>query len=268
MSKLHAYAAVLSLVLMPASARADVWDAGAATNDNTASATQNELVHGLEQVHDLAARAGTADDDYFVLNHGLASFEAIVDSTSADVGGLFAGPNFVRLDDAGTAVVQESVPVWSFLGDPGNSRALRWRVGPVAGSFRSFLRVRATCAAACTSQDTYRLRFYDTTLAVPRFNNAGTQSTVLLVQNTTENAVAGNVYFFDASGALLHDLGFTVPRFGTLVANTAAVTALQGRSGSALVVHDAGYGQLAGKAVSLDPSTGFALETPLTPRPR
>ena len=49
------------------------------------------------------------------------------------------------------------------------------------------MRVRgAACGTACSTSDTYRVRFYDTTYTVPRFNNSGTQATVLLVQNATD----------------------------------------------------------------------------------
>jgi hypothetical protein len=33
------------------------------------------------------------------------------------------------------------------------------------------------------------------------------------------------------------------------------------------VTHDAGYGELTGKAVALEPATGFVFESPLVPRP-
>jgi hypothetical protein len=34
------------------------------------------------------------------------------------------------------------------------------------------------------------------------------------------------------------------------------------------VAHDGAYGALAGKAVALEPATGFTFDTPLVPRPR
>lgn len=48
--------------------------------------------------------------------------------------------------------------------------------------------------------------------------------------------------------------------------NTAAF--LPGYSGSITVTHDAPYGGLAGKCVTLEPATGFSFDTPLTARPR
>jgi hypothetical protein len=256
------------LLAAPSTARADVWDLGAATNDNSFQATRNELVHGLEQVHDLAARDGVPDEDYYVINEGLASFEAIVDSASADLGGIFSAANFVRLDADGVTIVQESTSTWGFGGTPGFSRALRWRQGNVAASFTSYLRVRSQCGAQCTSQDTYRIRFYDTTLSIPRFNNAGAQTTVLLIQNTTGDAVSGEIHFWYGVGPLLFELPFQIPRYGILVTNTASIPELQGQAGSVRITHDAGYGRLTGKAVGLEPATGFVFESALVSRPR
>jgi hypothetical protein len=248
--------------------RADVWDVGAATNDNTPLATHNELIHGLEQVHDLGAREGVPDEDFYVVEQGTASFEAIVDSTSADVGGIFSAANFVRLEDDGVTIAQESSSAWGFLGNPGFNRALRWRRGSVtAGTFRSYLRVKATCGGTCTSEDTYRIRFLETTLSIPRFNNSGTQATILIINNPTHGTVSGEIYFIAGSGSLLHIQPLEIPTFGTFVVNTTSIPELQGQSGSARVTHDAGYGELTGKAVALEPATGFVFESPLVPRP-
>jgi hypothetical protein len=42
----------------------------------------------------------------------------------------------------------------------------------------------------------------------------------------------------------------------------------QGTFGSLTVTHGGPYGALVGKAVSLEPGTGFSFDTPLTYRPR
>ncbi len=54
---------------------------------------------------------------------------------------------------------------------------------------------------------------------------------------------------------------------GNAVFNTASVAALQNVSGTAALAHTAPYGTLAGKAVALEPATGFTFETPLEPIP-
>jgi hypothetical protein len=49
------------------------------------------------------------------------------------------------------------------------------------------------CGTACGPDDSYRVRFRETTYAIPRFNNTGSQATVLVLQNPTEAAVTGRV---------------------------------------------------------------------------
>ena len=44
--------------------------------------------------------------------------------------------------------------------------------------------------------------------------------------------------------------------------------AWRAQSGSATVSHDGGYGDVMGKAVALEPATGFAFDTPLMVRSR
>jgi hypothetical protein len=50
--------------------------------------------------------------------------------------------------------------------------------------------------------------------------------------------------------------------------NTATLPRLQGTSGSMTVSHDAPHGVLAGKAVALEPATGFTFDSPMEPRLR
>jgi hypothetical protein len=59
-----------------------------------------------------------------------------------------------------------------------------------------------------------------------------------------------------------------VPQFGVQVIQTASNPALSGGSGSALIAQLGGYGALAGKAVALEPATGFTFDTAITPVPR
>ena len=48
--------------------------------------------------------------------------------------------------------------------------------------------------------------------------------------------------------------------------NTSGLAFASGTSGSIIVAHTCGYGGLAGKAVALEPSTGFTFDTALIPR--
>jgi hypothetical protein len=129
------------------------------------------------------------------------------------------------------------------------------------------IRVRsASCASDCGADDTYRLRAWETTASVPRFNNSGTQVTVMLVQNASSAPVTGTVYFWSASGAPAGQELFSLAPRALLVLNTASV--VPGAGGSITVVHDGPYGALAGKTVALEPATGYSFDSPLVPRPR
>jgi hypothetical protein len=50
--------------------------------------------------------------------------------------------------------------------------------------------------------------------------------------------------------------------------STATISELAGQTGSITISHNGRYGELVGKGVSLEPSTGFSFDTPLIPRPR
>jgi hypothetical protein len=53
-----------------------------------------------------------------------------------------------------------------------------------------------------------------------------------------------------------------------LVVNTSGLSGLAGQAGSITVRHDGPYGALQGKAVAVEPATGFTFDTPLEPRSR
>jgi hypothetical protein len=161
-----------------------------------------------------------------------------------------------------SGVLQVSEPVGT-----GSSRSLRWENTAVTVVDDQYVRVASTaCSTDCGPDDVYRLRAYETTLRGPRFNNVGGQSTVVLIQNMTATQAAGRVYFRNAQGVPLAVEPFIVQAHGLTVIATWAVGALAGQSGSLTVTHDAPYGALVGKAVSLEPATGFSFDTPLSPR--
>jgi hypothetical protein len=61
---------------------------------------------------------------------------------------------------------------------------------------------------------------------------------------------------------------FTLAPRQTLVLNTATVAGVAGQGGTITVSHDGRYGDLAGKTVALEPSTGFSFNSPMLPAPR
>jgi hypothetical protein len=223
-----------------------------------------ELYHGARFERDLAARPGPlAAEDLFVLEQRpYSSYEVVVDGTSGDLG-RGDGLSLERLQPGLTGVIQTSSPVGA-----GSSRTLRWQYLSEFANPSETVRVRsASCGTDCGPDDVYRLRFYDTTMSIPRFNNAGGQLTVVILQNPGPLPVNANVFFWSAAGAPVAQRTLTIPPKGTATLSAATVPELEGRSGSITVTHDGGYGGLAGKAVALDPSTGFAFDSAMIPRP-
>jgi hypothetical protein len=237
--------------------RADVWDVQTDNdNDNT---TENELMQGSDQLHDLGALPGPlADQDWFRLSQkSYSSYEVVADATSGDIGSTL---NLDRIASDGSTVVQSSAAV-----GVGFSRSLRWANTSGAAVDDQFVRVvSGACTTDCGPDDVYRIRFYETTEAVPRFNNAGSQVTVLLLQNPTNYAINGTVYFWGSAGNLIGPSTFTLNARQLLVLNTATVA--PGAGGALTIAHNGRYGDLAGKTVALEPATGFSFDSPMVPR--
>src|SRR5262249_53672563 len=131
-----------------------------------------------------------------------------------------------------------------------------------------WVRVKSAGCTFCTPSDVYRIRSYDTTYRVARFNNSATQITILALQNPNGSDVTGHAQFWNSAGTLLASQGFSMPARGAFVLNTVTVPGLSGQSGSVTLCHDAPYGSLQGKAVALEPATGFTFDTPMLPRER
>jgi uncharacterized repeat protein (TIGR01451 family) len=220
-----------------------------------------ELVHGTSIVLDLASAGAAADVDRFrIRQQPYASYEVVIDEASGDLGS--SGPTLERVAGDGATVVQLSQPV-----GVGFSRSLRWSNTTGTAIDDQTVRVRsAGCTTDCGADDTYRIRAYETTATVPRFNNAGTQLTVLLLQNPGAETITGTVYFWTVAGTLAGQQGFTLPPRQLLVLNTGTV--VPGVGGSMSVVHDGPYDALVGKTVALEPATGFSFDSPLSSRPR
>jgi hypothetical protein len=254
---------LLLALLSAGMAKGDVWDVGPA-NDNTAVGTQNELLQGSDQFHDLAAQPpGVADLDWFRLGQKpYSSYEIVLDSTSASIG---PGLLLERVASDTSTVLQTAVPITSSLGF---SQSLRWENGTASAVDNQYIRIQSNgCTSTCTANDVYRIRAYETTYSIPRFNNSGTQTTVVLVQNPTASSISGGAYFWSGTGTLLATQTFTLPAKQLLGINTAAIPALSGQSGSVTISHNGRYGSLSGKAVSLEPATGYSFDTAMLPVP-
>ena len=251
-----AAAVLCGLVASAGPARAaDHWD-NIVAGDNACASTTAELVHGGGQTHDLQGTAPAFDVDWArIQQRAYRSYEVRLHSSTLK----FAQTSSLQLSLCPTGVLLTAVP---YEGSAYDAVSLRWLSTGEGDVF-----TRTTAGTTQTARSRYEIQLLETTYSVPRFNNSATQQTILLLQNTRAEAVAGQVHFFAAAGTLLHSQPFGIAARGMLVLNTAAITAVSGQSGSLLVAHDGGYGALAGKAVALEPATGFAFDTLLAPIP-
>lgn len=234
----------------------DVWDQ--ATEDDNGVGTDNGAIHGTEQLHDLGAEGGVADQDWYTFsNTGRSSYEVLVDGTTGDMN--LGAADVARLSDS-TTVVQNSV------GLQGYSAALRWQ-NTTATTATQYIRVfGASCGTTCGSNDQYRFRFYETTYSLPRFNNSATQVTVINVASMVPFSCTAAFHFYNTAGTFLGTTSNTFTARELFVLNTSSLGFAAGVSGSVVVSHTCGYGGLTGKAVAVEPATGFTFDTQLVPR--
>jgi hypothetical protein len=218
-----------------------------------------ELAHGSDMTEDL----GGARDRYRIGQQPYSSYEVVVDA-------LAGNPllQLDRVDSTGTTVLQSGSPVTPTID---MSQSLRWENTTAAVVDAERVRVgNSTCPTSCTTNDVYRIRAYETTLAIPRFNQSGTQVSVVILQNPSNTAISGRVYFWSPTGSLLNGTGlaFTLPPKGALIQNAGGVPGVPGTSGTVTVSHNGRYGDLAGKVVALEPATGFSFDSPAVLRAR
>jgi hypothetical protein len=257
--------AALGLLAGGAARADDPWELGGDDSPNGF----NMLRHGVAQRgHDLQGTPAAPDRDWMkIVTKGRHSYEARVSGMYWDDGcSIGPCPRFDRVDTAGVVLTAGSASSEDV--DRGSStigRTVRWIAD--AGAQERLL-ATGDLVATLGPDSVYDVVYHDTTLFVPRWNNSGTQTTVLLLQNTTDIVVTGSAYFHDATGALLATVPVSVPPQGVQVMATGSVPALAGHSGSAQIAQLGGYAALAGKAVALEPATGFTFDTLVTPVPR
>jgi hypothetical protein len=244
-------------------AAADVWDVQQDHDNN--QGTDNELIHGSIQIHDLGVLSGLQVDEdwYLVGQQARSSYELVVDGVSGDVNDK--GVEVQRLDSS-LALIQTSLAVTPGLD---YARTLRWENTRATFWRDDYLRIRsANCTTSCGPDDQYRVRFYETSFAIPRFNVSAAQTTVLLIQNPTSYDVTGNAYFWNATGTLEHTQPFQVNAHALYSLALGTVPILVNKNGTITISHTARYGDLVGKAVALEPGTGFSFDSPMVWRPR
>jgi hypothetical protein len=255
------------LLAAGASVRADdPWERG--PGDDASITSANILRHAeVQRGHDLQGVPSAPDQDWMTfLGRNRHSYEARVSGLPWDSGcGSPPCPLFDRVSPGGAVLTAGTASNEDLdRGIESVGRTVRWIASADATEY-----LRATGDQLLVMNAApYDVVFYDTTLFVPRFNNSGSQSTVLMLQNTTNITVTGSAFFHDAAGALLATVPVSVPPHGVSVIATAAVPELAGRSGSAQIAQLGGFEALAGKAVALEPATGFTFDTPVTAIPR
>jgi hypothetical protein len=264
------WAAALALVLaggMPA-ARADVWDVGT-DNDNTFT-SDNELVNGLDQVHDMAAQqGGTVEDEDWYPFHAFCnnSYEILVDGVTGGLGNVNTGsPALDLIDSDGTTVEYGSQPVSS----QGIARRLDFACVGSDAEFPKYVRVsHPACGLSCSSTDQYHIHFRDTTALVPRFNNTATQLSILVLQNPTPAGASVSGIAYDTLGTVIGGFGVSLPANSVAVIDLSTTNSgsLAGKGGALKLVNTLPYGTLAGKVVAVEPATGFTFDTPLVYKP-
>jgi hypothetical protein len=233
-------------------ADADEWDI-AGDRD---SGTSNVLFHGSEQVHDLGP---ASDQDWYKIEtRPWSSYQMAVDGMTGDLD--LVGTSLQLVTSSGVPLANAQVQ------DFGGTLSLVWSNAGGPPAVRHFVRVQgAGCGATCGNSDSYRIRFFDTTYTIPRFNNSGTQSTVLVVQNATNRSCVVSYTLLNAAGALAGSTQRTIPARGVDVVSAAALA--PNESGSVRLAHDCGYGGVSGKAVSVEPATGLTFDTAMVHRP-
>jgi hypothetical protein len=237
---------------------ADGLGLGFILDDDGAALSSNELNHGSLQWADLLVKP----DFYRIGQKPYSSYEITIDGTSGDI--VPSPISLHRLSGDNVTVLQ----VAAYVTVGGSSVSLRWENVTTLTITNQHLRVDATCAGGCGTDDVYRIRAFETTYTIPRFNNAGTQVTVLLLQNPAAYTVGGHIWFWSSSGTLMGSRVFALGARQTLVLNTATVGGVAGQAGTITISHDGRYGDLTGKTVALEPSTGFSFDSPMTARPR
>jgi hypothetical protein len=273
MTKSFALGAALALTTLAASVSVhatDRWEGGVAGDD--ANDTRNTLSPGLTQEHDLDQAGGPAEDVDWAAVPTLQyhSYEARISGANVNFDWGLCPPcaQFERVNSAGAVLTEDVATVNNGSGGPAEAydRSVRWMAS--GSTFQEFVRVTGATLYTENATFGYTLRYWDSTYTVPRWNASGTQTTVFIITSLVQGTVTGNVHFFSGAGTLLHSQAITLNPNVPLVLSTAALAPLAGQSGYALVSHTAGYGGLTGKAVALEPSTGFTFDTAMAAIPQ
>ena len=216
-----------------------------------------ELGHGSQITEDLNG----APDRYRIGQKAYSSYEVVVDPVAGN-----PALTLSRVDGSGTLdPARLAAQHDRHVAEPALDRT---RPPPTSTPSASASATRRAGRRAPRATSTL-LRAYETTLAIPRYNQTGTQSTVIVLQNPTSYTIAGTVYFWNARGRAgeLGACSRSPPRARSCWP-PAPSRACRARPGRITIAHNARYGDLTGKAVAIEPATGFTFDTPAVSRAR
>ena len=223
------------------------------------------LERDTDHVDDVTLQPGAPPnvDRYLLRSEPWSSYEVTIDAVSGDMsspGPFSMGPHMVS-ETPVYGLIMNSEPVGTRF-----ARAVRLDLAGDPPLYHYIVVGSNGCSTDCGPDDTYRIRVRETTGHIPRFNNSGGQRTVLILQNSTSLTYGARVSFWAVSGERLFSFSVSMAPRASAAIDTAL--AVPGATGSITVSHNGPYGGLVGKAVSFDPTTGFAFDTPMTTRPR
>lgn len=227
---------------------ADEWD----PSDDTAASTRNEVTRVDWQRHDLEARGGVADEDWFIYFPTAGrTFQVLVTQIAGDV--PYANPDFLQIfaADGSTLLFGTAATGQHFA-------RIRWQA---ANSNAVFVRVKGNANTPASAR--YSIVFTETTLYCPRYNNSGSQVSVLIVQNVSGGACQVAANFFDEAGSVVGSQSQNIAASALWVLPTASVPNVAGTKGSIQIGNAfCSPSALKAKAVALEPATGFSFDTP------
>lgn len=248
------YAVVLAAfaVFSHGASAIDVWDQ-ATIKDNTAASTQNYLngpVGVNAQTHDLEAIGGVADEDWYIVEvEPGRSYAIAVTTITGDVD--TSQTDFLqRFDATGGTLLQ------SHGGSGPGFRTLRW-----ISSNSGYERIRVKGQPTSSARSQYSIVSQLSTYFCPRYNNSGSQVSVLIMQNISSFSCPATVYFLDEAGNTLATDSSTIAANATRVFAVGSLPALVGTRGSARIAHTCSAYVFKAKLVALEPATGFSFDT-------
>ena len=240
--------------LSTAAMAVDDWDVGA-IKDNTAATTRNELARGEWQMHDLEAIGGVADEDWYdVPTTSFRTYQVAIGQVTGDA--PIDNADFLTLwDAAGTTLLATANAAAG-----ATSKVIRFD-SQAGTSFR--VRVKGSVGSTATAR--YAINVVESTMYCPRYNNSGTQSSVVIIQNTTNGPCSVGISFIIEDGTSSQFTAGTVPSAGTLVVAGGSVAGVPGTTGRVQILPNlpnrCSPSALKAKVVALEPSTGFSFDT-------